>query len=572
MRFRQIQNILNSFLLLATPLCLFMLGSCGDGNRSPEDSVSGAGALSFSIVYHDGTDGDFRLEAARIDCADQGIVTIEARVYSPDYQTPVVGGPWDCEDGEGTISSVPAGKSQTIVVLGKDAEETVIFRGQKSDINVIANMVNHLGAVECHDFVPNLLSPIDGAVVVQGVATLKWEEVAGATDYRVKVSQSSDMEHPLIDEFTSMVDYTATGLAYETTYYWQVVASDAGENTGRGSQIRAIEITQSAGRLPDTGQEQIDGYTPVPGEDMTYAINPPSYTKLDSSGNELDAGAAQWAMVRDNVTGLIWEVKTDDDTVHDKDNQYNRTNARKQFIAELNETKFGGYNDWRLPTVKELAGIAHKSRGNPAINPDFFPHTVSSIGYCSDTTLSVKIGFTTIGYVWSVAYNYGGVVRHSINTDDTLHVRAVRGGQLTGNLVDNGDGTVTDTATGLMWQQAEAGTMAWSEALDYCETLSLAGYSDWRLPNINELFSIVHYENKMTYDTNYIPTDEEIIYIDTTIFPKAAANYYWSSTTLATSTDMAWKVSFSKGQTGTHQKPTGYHVRAVRHADLVLDD
>ncbi|MBU4055376.1 MAG: DUF1566 domain-containing protein, partial [Proteobacteria bacterium] len=60
-------------------------------------------------------------------------------------------------------------------------------------------------------------------------------------------------------------------------------------------------------------------------------------------------------------------------------------------------------------------------------------------------------------------------------------------------LVDNGDGTVTDTETGLMWQKDEAGAMSWQNALTHCETMDLAGYDDWRLPNRNELQSIVDY-------------------------------------------------------------------------------
>jgi hypothetical protein len=559
-----------SFLLLAALLGFFIFWSCSDGNSPVEDSASDAGALSFNIVYLNDAESDLRSEAARIGCADQGIVTIEAKVYGPDNQTPVIGGPWDCEAGWGTISSVPAGSDKTVVVLGKDTDKKVTFRGQRSNVNVIANSVNHLGSIECHNFVPNLLSPKDDAVAGRGVVTLTWEAVAGATDYRLKVSQNNDMEDPLIDQYTTAVDYVATGLALETTYYWQVVASDVGENMGRESQIRTIEITESAGRLPDTGQEQVDGYRPASGEDMTYTINPPSYTKMDSDGNELDTGAAQWAMVRDNVTGLIWEVKTDDDTIHDKDTQYSLPNARQQFIAQLNDTNFGGYNGWRLPTVKELAGIAHKGNENPAINSDFFPHTVSSSAYWSDTTFSLTTLFLTSDYAWTVSHDYGGVIRSALNTNNTFHVRAVRGGQLTGSLVDNGDRTVTDTATGLMWQQFEAGRMTWAEALNYCETLSLAGYGDWRLPNINELYSIVHHELKIDDDTLW--DEAPIPFIDTAFFPQAVAGYYWSSTTLVNSTDWAWKVNFELGQSQTHEKTSKYSVRAVRHADLVLDD
>ncbi|NIP28031.1 MAG: DUF1566 domain-containing protein, partial [Phycisphaerae bacterium] len=68
---------------------------------------------------------------------------------------------------------------------------------------------------------------------------------------------------------------------------------------------------------------------------------------------------------------------------------------------------------------------------------------------------------------------------------------------------DNGDGTVTDKATGLMWMKVDSGKLKagknkdgklnWQEALNWAENLKYAGYSDWRLPNVKELQSIVDY-------------------------------------------------------------------------------
>ncbi len=96
-------------------------------------------------------------------------------------------------------------------------------------------------------------------------------------------------------------------------------------------------------------------------------------------------------------------------------------------------------------------------------------------------------------------------------------------------LVDNGDGTVTDTVSGLQWQQNSMdldsdGTpdiMTWQQALAACQNINnLGGYSDWRLPNILELRSIVDY-------SRYSPA------IDITLFPDTVSSYYWSSTTPA---------------------------------------
>ena len=120
-------------------------------------------------------------------------------------------------------------------------------------------------------------------------------------------------------------------------------------------------------------------------------------------------------------------------------------------------------------------------------------------------------------------------------------------------LVDNSDGTVTDTATGLMWQQETADPRNWEAALSYCENLSLAGYSDWRLPTIKELASIVDL-------SRYNPA------IDTNYFPNTVSSRYWSSTTNARYTDCAWQVNFDdySGDYDGKGKGNTCYVRAVR--------
>lgn len=116
---------------------------------------------------------------------------------------------------------------------------------------------------------------------------------------------------------------------------------------------------------------------------------------------------------------------------------------------------------------------------------------------------------------------------------------------------DNGDGTVTDNNTGLMWQQADDGIeRTWGDAISYCSTLSLAGYTDWRLPEIQELTDIV----------NYGLGDPAI---DTTFFPNTET-FYWSSTTNANDIADAWYVWFRTGFVGNTRKVSNYNVRCVR--------
>jgi hypothetical protein len=308
--------------------------------------------------------------------------------------------------------------------------------------------------------------------------------------------------------------------------------------------VCALAVTNP---IPDTGQTQ--SYTDTFGEDSDYTINPQSYTKLDAAGNELLDSAPSWCMVKDNVTGLIWEVKTDDGSIHDKGNQYNWDKAQSVFITELNTENLGGFSDWRLPTVKELSYIVNSGTHNPAINTAYFPNTMSS-GYWSSTTYA---GGT--GSAWGVGFEVG--VGGDYGKSLSFFVRAVRGGQSgsLGDLVINGDGTVTDTSTGLMWQQQTAGVgnMTWEEAISYCESLSLGGYDDWRLPNRNELQSIVDC-------TRIYPA------IDTVAFPNTSD--CWSSTTNTNENGNAWCVYFVIGLVNTNIKSNPYlqtlHVRAVR--------
>ena len=121
-------------------------------------------------------------------------------------------------------------------------------------------------------------------------------------------------------------------------------------------------------------------------------------------------------------------------------------------------------------------------------------------------------------------------------------------------LVDNGDGTVTDSRTGLMWPKDGTGAgynsgvvKTWTPAIDWAEALNFAGHTDWRLPNINELKSFQevtwgHYQNQPTVQ-------------------------YWSSTTCANGTSSALYIHFSSGGHSGYDKAGNYYVVAVRGPD-----
>ena len=320
-----------------------------------------------------------------------------------------------------------------------------------------------------------------------------------------------------------------------------------------------------AGPLPDTGQTEcyndVGDIIPCPepgeafyGQDGNYLINPPSYTKLDASGNDLPDTATSWAMVRDNVTKLIWEVKTEDGSIHDKDDVYIWQDAQDVFIEQVNVEKFGGHSDWRLPNQRELGSIVDYTVLMPAINALYFPNTVSSHYWSATTYVS------STSYAWGVSF-YVGEKHSLINKSDGHYVRAVRSGQVAplDHLVINLDGTVTDTNSGLMWQQGTMGPMVWKNALSECEHLTLGGYDDWRPPNNLELESIIDY-------TLYSPA------INQTAFPNTVSSHYWSATTSRGNMGSAWAVEFRSGMGLTKRKPDGLYVRSVRGGQPLLLD
>ena len=122
---------------------------------------------------------------------------------------------------------------------------------------------------------------------------------------------------------------------------------------------------------------------------------------------------------------------------------------------------------------------------------------------------------------------------------------------------DNGDGTITDLATGLMWVQDGNGEgcnfgegLVWEDAIDFCEQLEFAGYSDWRLPNIHELHSII--------DVSVFSPSIDPIFINT------KSDYYWASTTCSEDALDAKMVTFEKSMTYVDTKDREHYVRPVR--------
>jgi hypothetical protein len=289
------------------------------------------------------------------------------------------------------------------------------------------------------------------------------------------------------------------------------------------------------------------------GQDGNYTGSPRSFAKLGPDGTELQINATSWSMVRDNNTGLIWESKTNDSSIHDKDRTFPRcdtnpvtnggnpgdcdlSNNSEGFIIDLNTSNFGGYSDWRVPTIKELLTLVHWDSAYPAINTFFFPNTqigeYLSITYSNDPDYPNPL---------ILNFTEGEVDNNSYSTE--FYIMAVRGESMPEPVlsVDTylNRTIITDSSTGLTWM-GDVLTDGigftfytnWSGALNNCENLSFRGFYDWRLPSINELLTIVDYNR---FDPALAPEFSEIY------------SGLHSSTTGAIKPTKAWNLNVTNG-------------------------
>lgn len=272
-------------------------------------------------------------------------------------------------------------------------------------------------------------------------------------------------------------------------------------------------------QIVDTGQEtlydstiyvpNISSSQPFYGQDAHYSGNQPSYT---NNGD---------GTITDNVTGLMWTKSPDLD--YDGDIDYYDKVSFDEAPLYADTMTVGGYTDWRVPTIKEQyslimffgvdpSGYSGTSTSGltPFIDTMYFDFNYGDqnagerIIDAQFVTTTLYKGLTMGGNITMFGSNFadGRIKGYPIGAmpGDTIpkqfYAYFVRGGNNygTNSFVDNGDGTVTDNATGLMWTKDDNGSgVLWETALSYAEASTTAGYNDWRLPNVKELQSLADY-------------------------------------------------------------------------------
>ncbi len=287
------------------------------------------------------------------------------------------------------------------------------------------------------------------------------------------------------------------------------------------------------------------------GQDANFSGNQPNYT---NNGD---------GTITDNVTGLMWSKTCDTDG--DGDIDYYDKMSYNEAIASVSNVNIGGYTDWRIPSIKEQYSLILFSGIDPSgyqgstvdlvpfIDTEYFDFAYgdeSSGERIIDaqfvtTTLYVSTTMNGDETMFGVNFADGRIKGYPMGPmpgqteDKQFYVYYVRGNADYGinNLEDIGDDTISDNATELMWSQNDSGEgLNWEEALDWVQqknTENYLGHSDWRLPNVKELQSIVDYSRSP--DTSNSAAIDPLFNVSSfsNVGGETDYPYFWSGTTHA---------------------------------------
>ena len=237
------------------------------------------------------------------------------------------------------------------------------------------------------------------------------------------------------------------------------------------------------------------------GQDAWYAEAGFCRSHIYSASGDSESGI----VVKDESTGLEWQQEISGKYTYEEAFNY------------CENLEYGGFGDWRVPSMQELVSLIELRCFNwecQNIDETYFPNTPKSLFWSSQKKITADVEPYN---VWGVDF-WSGYTKLTYMAN-TISVRCVRGEPLYSApefelSVRNGDEIVTDKNTNLIWQKTHT-MLTWKEALDYCENLEYAGYCDWRLPNRNELLSLIDYDKTEPVSS----------------FPDMIPEIFWSSTT-----------------------------------------
>lgn len=213
-------------------------------------------------------------------------------------------------------------------------------------------------------------------------------------------------------------------------------------------------------------------------------------------------------------------------------------------VSYCQNLELGEFDDWRLPTIEELVMLTDKSKSDLTFDDVF--ENIENNGYWSSSSVA-----NNSEKAWIVDFSTG--TDDWSNKNISKNVKCIRNSEVNSSFYRPKDGNiVTDNITALQWEDGDDildGSL--SDAINYCDTLELDGYDDWRVPNLNELYTIAD----RSIDSPALNS----------IFKNIHSQQYWSSTTVESSNSSAWVVDFYKASDGWLNINDSGYIRCVRN-------
>lgn len=507
-------------------------------------------------------------------------------------QTTYQGNSYDYRYYPGSQNYLAVDTSGVIWMLGAYTNNVV------TSVGPVTAFAGFITAWEATQTVPSGINATAGNRQV----TIRWNAVPGTASYNLYMASVSGVTKNNYSSLTDGMQHTGisspyihTGLSNGKTYYFVVTAVKANVEGGESTQVSAIssglnDTGITASQCYQAGSDTLvscssaaalnNAQDGMSGLDTNTATNSNTDGRLGFSFANVAGGCVQ-----DNVTGLMWEVKTTDGGLRDWKKTYSNYSATYNpsnlygtptdasgFVIAVNATNLCGFSDWRFPTADELQSIVdygvYVGGNHPTVDETWFPNT--AIWEYLSASPVVKDGYSN--WAFSVSFHNGEVSHQARNV--TNSVRLVRAGQtqtLSRYTVSTDGQEVTDNQTKLIWRRCAEGmvfsgasctgsasTFNHEAALQRAATQATSTGIAWRLPNDKELSSIV--------DKSRVSPA-----IDLAAFPATPSGWFWSASPFVnfdnnnnSNGSSAWYVDFDNGWVLSYSRTDSDYVRLVR--------
>lgn len=463
---------------LAITVLLMTLASCGGGGSSDSGSDNTGNSISAPA--------DIEAIASNRSIKLTWPPVSDATVYDIYFARESFAGLSSLDDYATLLGgSVSRDVNSTGIIFGELINDTTYyFVITASDGVIVSPASNEVSATP--DNLPRVAANFNAVAGYQKV-DLSWDSAINADFYNIYYARESFANLNNINNYASLSggaliasvggpSYTVSSLTNGVPYYFILTSANSSAESAATTEQIATPFDPPSSKINDTGvtwgatnsgntfscngmviaaQDCSNGRDALNNDDSDGHAGF-VFKKLDENGNELDATATDWSCVLDSHIGLVWEVKTDDDGLRDKDWLYtsydsrfidtdasdneidggsdevwggledNGTNATsggsdscgklddicttEQYVADVNAQGLCGASDWRLPKFDELLSIVDYSINNvigPAIDSNYFPFSANNSSFAPTVYVSETPSVVAPDHVMSINFDWG---------------------------------------------------------------------------------------------------------------------------------------------------------------------